>query len=276
MTGTISLIGWERFQHYKDRDPPWVKLYRDLLTTESWVLGTDCSRLVQVASVLLAARYENKIPYRWSLIKKVASLDCSEREFSAAIAHLIEYKFLEVHEVTNTENPVAQSASTALAKCSSETETETETEQRRISVAQERDAGPAERVFAHWRAEFGHPRAHLDAKRRKAIAAALARYDEATVCAAISGYKHSPHHMGQNERHTVYDDIELFLRDAKHIEAGLNFARGPPLRQKSAVEQARERLLNGNGNGRAGEQFGQSCDAGMGEVAGALRRLAAS
>src|SRR6201999_2272789 len=54
----ISIKGWDRFQHYTDRDPPWVKLYRDLLTSESWVLGTDTSRLVQVASILLAARYK--------------------------------------------------------------------------------------------------------------------------------------------------------------------------------------------------------------------------
>jgi hypothetical protein len=34
--------------------------------------------------------------------------------------------------------------------------------------------------------------------------------------------------MGQNDRGTVYDSIELLLRDAKHIDAGLAFARNPP------------------------------------------------
>jgi hypothetical protein len=128
MSGWISVVGWDRFQHYKDRDPPWVKLYRDLLTTESWVLGTDCSRLVQVASVLLAARYENKIPYRWSLIKKVASLDCSEKEFNSALQHLVEHNFLQTQKLTKAEKSPSQDASDALAKCASETETETETE----------------------------------------------------------------------------------------------------------------------------------------------------
>jgi hypothetical protein len=81
------------------------------------------------------------------------------------------------------------------------------------------------RVFAHWQTQYSKPRAKLDDKRRKAIRNALAAYPEPDVIAAISGYKNSPHHMGKNERHTVYDDIELFLRDAKHIDAGLAFAK---------------------------------------------------
>lgn len=83
--------------------------------------------------------------------------------------------------------------------------------------------GAVERVFEHWRSVYRKPRASLDQKRRKLIRTALREYDEATLCQAISGYQHSPHHMGQNDRQTVYDDIELMLRDAKHVEAGLGF-----------------------------------------------------
>lgn len=124
MARIISVIGWKKFQHYKDRDPPWVKLYRDLLTTESWVLGTDLSRLVQVASVLLAARYSNQIPYLWDLIRKVSHLGCSEEEFDAAVEHLVRGEFLEIHEVTSSLAPSVascnQHASNTLSTCSSE------------------------------------------------------------------------------------------------------------------------------------------------------------
>jgi hypothetical protein len=137
-------------------------------------------------------------------------------------------------------------------------------------VAQKRDDGPAERIFAHWRAEYRHPKAVLDAKRRKVIQRSLEAYDEPTLCQAISGYKLSPHHMGQNDQRTVYDDLELFLRDASHIDRGLAFARAPPQAAKSAVELARERL-RGSGNGRVvGEQSG-SGDGGMGPALGLLR-----
>lgn len=136
----LSIKGWDRFQHYKDRDPPWVKLYRDLLTSESWVLGTDTSRLLQVASVLLAARYNNRIPYRWDFIRKVASLECTERQFEDAVRHLAVNDFIEIESdqsVTNAAELVEHSASTVIATCPSEaeaiqsreeTETEAETE----------------------------------------------------------------------------------------------------------------------------------------------------
>ena len=109
-----SLCAWEAHQHYKDRNPPWVKLYRDTLTTESWVMGTDLSRLVQVASILLAARYNNEIPLTFALVSRVASLDCTEEQFSAALAHLARFQFIEIHGVID---PCKQDASNALATC---------------------------------------------------------------------------------------------------------------------------------------------------------------
>lgn len=78
-----------------------------------------------------------------------------------------------------------------------------------------------DRIFEHWKTEYAHPKARLDPKRRKLITAALKLYAEPDLIAAISGYKKSPHHMGDNDRHTVYDDIENFLRDAKHIDIGI-------------------------------------------------------
>ena len=110
MSAFICLHGWQKFQHYKDRDPPWVKFYRDMLTAESWVEGTDISRLVQAASILLAARYNNRIPYRWTLLRRVASFDFTEEQFHAAIEHLAATDFLEIQAGE-------QVASTSLSTC---------------------------------------------------------------------------------------------------------------------------------------------------------------
>lgn len=91
------------------------------------------------------------------------------------------------------------------------------------------------RVFAHWRETFGHPRARLDAKRRKLIRARLKDgYSEADLCQSISGYRNSPHHMGRNDRNTVYDDLNLLLRDSGHVDAGLRFYADPPCTDLSA------------------------------------------
>ena len=123
VTQVLVIKNWDRFQHYKDRDPSLVKLYRDTLTSEVWVLGTDISRLLQLASTLLAARYSNRIPLNFKLLRKVASIDCTEAEFDEAIAHLVEHSFLEIQGL-EAENELP--ASTTLAKCSSEKRREEE------------------------------------------------------------------------------------------------------------------------------------------------------
>lgn len=228
MAAVIAVCAWAKHQHYKDRDPPWIKLYRDLLSAESWVLGTDDSRLVQVASMLLAARYRNAIPLNYALFRKVASLDLSESRFRAAVDHLASTGFLEIQGV---EEPRKQRASSVLATCTSEAEqSRAETEQRVPTepVPQERDREAVDSVFECWKGIHGHPKARLDDKRRRLIRKALASYTVDDLCACISGYKNSPHHMGQNDRSTVYDDIEIFLRDAKHIDAGIKFLHEPP------------------------------------------------
>jgi hypothetical protein len=84
-------------------------------------------------------------------------------------------------------------------------------------------------VFEHWRTTIGKTAAaKLDEKRQQRIEWALATYGLDAVKRCIDGYSRSPHHMGQNDRNTRYDDIELFLRDAKHVEAGLAMADSPP------------------------------------------------
>ena len=100
------------------------------------------------------------------------------------------------------------------------------------------DREVVERVFDHWRTTHDHPQARLDDRRRRIIRAALETYSEADVCEAISGYRNSPHHMGQNDRGTRYDSIELLLRDAQHIDAGLAFARNPPRTDLSTLTRA--------------------------------------
>lgn len=115
-------------------------------------------------------------------------------------------------------------------------DTDTDTEQKKVpSEPMSCSANAVETVFEHWRQVHRHPKASLDAKRRKVIRDALKSYSEADLCQAISGYLNSPHHMGQNATATVYGDIELFLRDAKHIDAGLKFHAEPPRTDLSEI-----------------------------------------
>ncbi len=79
-------------------------------------------------------------------------------------------------------------------------------------------------VFEHWRTKRHHPRAKATPERKRIIAKALKTYSVTDLQRAIDGVGRSPHHMGENERRQIYDDIELVLRDAKHIEGFMKLA----------------------------------------------------
>lgn len=125
----IRIREWDKYQHYRDRNPPWVKLYRELLSSQSWVVLDDASRVLLVASILLAAEHANKIPNNPAYIQRRCFLH-QRPDFSK----LIEIGFLEVIEEEDSSLDASkllasrsQPASNVLQNAIPETETETET-----------------------------------------------------------------------------------------------------------------------------------------------------
>jgi len=57
-----TVKNWEKFQHYKDRSPPWIKLHRDLLRDYEFSCLQDASKLQLMLLWLLASQLDNKIP----------------------------------------------------------------------------------------------------------------------------------------------------------------------------------------------------------------------
>ena len=56
----IQIPNWDAFQHYRNRRPPWIKLYRDLLDKREWrELSGDASKLLADCWLLAA---ESKVP----------------------------------------------------------------------------------------------------------------------------------------------------------------------------------------------------------------------
>lgn len=84
-------------------------------------------------------------------------------------------------------------------------------------------------VFDAWIISTGRTgRTQLDHKRKRLIANALKAYPLQDVLDAVEGWKRSKWHRGENPNGTLYNDLELLLRDAKHIEAFRDFQRHPP------------------------------------------------
>ncbi len=61
-------------QHYKDRHPPWIKLYNDLPRRHDYSCLQDDSKLVLISLFLLASCNDNKIPYDLKWIQEEMKL----------------------------------------------------------------------------------------------------------------------------------------------------------------------------------------------------------
>ena len=57
----FRIKNWAKYQHYKDRNPPWIKLHWELLTSMDWVTLDDASRVLAVACMLIASRNDGQI-----------------------------------------------------------------------------------------------------------------------------------------------------------------------------------------------------------------------
>ena len=63
MADFFSVVNFERFQHYKDRSPPWIKFYNSTLDDYAYCKLPDSSKAHLHAIWLLASRNNNMIPY---------------------------------------------------------------------------------------------------------------------------------------------------------------------------------------------------------------------
>lgn len=78
-------------------------------------------------------------------------------------------------------------------------------------------------VFRHWVKEWGkRSNTIFDGKRKSnTIARLRSGYTVSQLCEAVSGYLHSENHNGS--KGTKYDDLELFMRDAVKVDAGIAY-----------------------------------------------------
>lgn len=128
----IAIKNWSEHQHYKDRTAPWIKLYRDMLDSEMWVMSSDASKLLAICLMMLALRNDNKIPADPEYIKRFGHL-----EFLPDFAELIKHKFIDF---IDENGECLQPASAMLATCP--------TEERRTEGEKNRTEGEGEETPA--------------------------------------------------------------------------------------------------------------------------------
>lgn len=188
MSEYFKVKNWEQFQHYKDRNPPWIKLHFALLASEDWVTLDDASKLLAVVCMLIASRNGGMIPNNPAYLKRVAYLDKAPK-----LKPLIDCGFLEIPQADAIATQA--SASTLQADARPETETETETEKKEPLSETSSDAGPKSKPKATYSSEFedfwlGYPRTPNMSKSKAFDAWRKLSPEERRACAtAVEPYK---------------------------------------------------------------------------------------
>ena len=103
-------------------------------------------------------------------------------------------------------------------------------------------------IFNHWVYRMGKTdQTKLTKKRKSKIIDRLKDgYTVDYIKSAIDGCAKSPHHMGQNDQGTVYDDIELICRESTKMENFAdNIAKITPAdpRQPETIAQFQQRSM---------------------------------
>lgn len=159
---------------------------------------------------------------RKAVIKAVGDLpSCGVVERFKRVARTVHEQFVEGFPEQFVDSP----APTPAPQTATSSKLDQDGDRRTESVSAVSTAD-VRAVFEAWQAATGKQRAVLDSKRRRRIQNALKSYPVADLIDAVQGWKHSAHHRGENQAGTVFNDLDLLLRDADHIERFRDLNRG--------------------------------------------------
>lgn len=112
---------WTRFQHYRDRNPPWIKLHVEILASADWVMLDDASKLLMIVCMIIGAKDAGVICDDEAYFRRVAYL-CKTPNFRP----LIECGFLE---------PLADASNCEHVRATARPEKEKEKEAEKESIS---------------------------------------------------------------------------------------------------------------------------------------------
>lgn len=103
----LAVRNFDTFQHYRDRNPPWIKLYYALLDDYAFLQLTEQQQIHLVMLWLVASRHDNRIPYDEAYVR--AAIRAKRK---VDLAALIASGFLVVIDEPNARPGASAHAST--------------------------------------------------------------------------------------------------------------------------------------------------------------------
>ena len=216
----FKIKNWNEIQHYRDRTPPWIKLYNHLLDDYEFACLQDASKLHLMLIWLLASRNSNRLPFTdmWitQRIGVLTPVDLNE---------LVDLGFIEVEAsesqpLQTVEHDASKMLQTVEQVADTEREGEGEREgEQRESRVEKHTVDCVINIFDYWANVMGKTNStRLTDKRKSKIKQRLKNYTVDDIKKAIDGCAKSAHHMGGNDQGTVYDDLTLICRSDDDLE----------------------------------------------------------
>ncbi len=79
----LKVKNWEEFQHYKDRNPPWIKLHRALLDNYEFCALTDAQKAHLILIWIHASQNEGTVPNDSRFLER--KLSCTDLDVSVFV-----------------------------------------------------------------------------------------------------------------------------------------------------------------------------------------------
>jgi hypothetical protein len=87
----IRIKDWAKFQHFKDRSPPWVKLYRDILDDIEWHELEPRAAKALVLLWLIASENSGELPDIKKLAFRLRTTQADVRDIISKLSHWLEH-----------------------------------------------------------------------------------------------------------------------------------------------------------------------------------------
>lgn len=129
----IRIPGWEKYQHYKDRDAPWIKTYTRLLHDDDWLTLTGHRRGVLLGIWLMYASSNGRLTADHVRISHQLEVRVTPEDL-AALNHA---GFIEIVASTHKEDSASGLLATRAPAHSQEAEAEAETQNQPTNQASE-------------------------------------------------------------------------------------------------------------------------------------------
>jgi hypothetical protein len=84
---SYKIKNWHQFQHFKDRKPPWIKLYRDLLDDVHWHDLDPKAAKNLVMIWLVASEYDGELPDIKTLAFRLRVLENEAKSIVSKLSH---------------------------------------------------------------------------------------------------------------------------------------------------------------------------------------------